>query len=113
MAEAVVSMVIERLQGSLVEEVKFLSGVGDQIEEAQTELLLMQGFLKDAIAKQGDSEAVRLYVQIIREAAYDLEDVIESYALKVALKRGGSVKLVLKRFACILSEVVIRHKIGS
>ncbi|CAN6566639.1 unnamed protein product [Malus baccata var. baccata] len=113
MAEAVVSMVIEGLKDSLFKEVKFLSGVSDQIEHAQTELLLMQGFLKDADAKQGDSEVVRIWVQIIREAAYDLEDVVESFALKVVLKRGGSVKLVLKRFACILHEVVYRHKVGS
>ncbi|KAB2614576.1 disease resistance protein [Pyrus ussuriensis x Pyrus communis] len=113
MAEAVVSMVIEGLKGGLVEEVKFLYGVGDQIEHAQTELLLIQGFLKDADAKKEDSEVVRIGVQIIREAAYDLEDVVESFVLKVVLKRGGSVKLVLKRFGCILNEVVNRHKVGS
>ncbi|XP_050153322.1 putative disease resistance protein At1g50180 isoform X1 [Malus sylvestris] len=113
MAEAVVSMVIEGLTGTLVEEVKFFSGVRDQIEHAQTELLLMQGFLKDADAKQGDSEVVRIWVRTTRDAGYDLEDVIESFALKVTLKRGGSVKLVLKRFACILNEVINRHKIGS
>ncbi|KAM1140262.1 hypothetical protein ACFX19_041046 [Malus domestica] len=113
MAEAVVSMVIEGLGGSLVEEVKFLSGVGNQIKHAQIELLLMQGFLKDADAKQEDNEVVRIWVQIIRDAAYDLEDVIESFALEVALKRGGSVKLVLKRLACIFNEGVNLHKIGS
>ncbi|CAN6566633.1 unnamed protein product [Malus baccata var. baccata] len=113
MAEAVVSMVIEWLKGGLVEEVKFLSGVGDQIKHAQIELLLMQGFLKDADARQEDNEVVRSWVQIIRDAAYDLEDVIESFALKVALRRGGSVKLVLKRLACIFNEVYNRHKFGS
>ncbi|KAB2595266.1 disease resistance protein [Pyrus ussuriensis x Pyrus communis] len=113
MAEAVVSMVIEGVTGALVEEVKFLSGVRDQIEHAQIELLLIQGFLKDADAKQEDNKVVRIWVQIIRDAAYDLEDVIESFALKVALKRGGNVKLVLKRFACIFSEGVNLHKIGS
>ncbi|KAB2614575.1 disease resistance protein [Pyrus ussuriensis x Pyrus communis] len=113
MAEAVVSIVIEGLKGGLVEEVKFLSGVGDQIKHAQIELLLMQGFLKDADAKQEDNEVVRIWVQIIRDAAYDLEDVIESFALKVALRRGGSVKLVLKRLACICNEVYNRHKFGS
>ncbi|XP_048427884.1 disease resistance protein RPP8-like isoform X2 [Pyrus x bretschneideri] len=113
MAEAVVSMVIEGLKGNLVEEVKFLSGVGDQIKHAQIELLLMQGFLKDADAKQEDNEVVCIWVQIIRDAAYDLEDVIESFALKVALRRGGSMKLVLKRLACICNEVYNRHKFGS
>ncbi|KAM1778402.1 hypothetical protein ACFX12_039902 [Malus domestica] len=113
MAEAVVSMVIEGLKGALIEEVKFLSGVGDQIEHAQIELLLMHGFLKDADAKQGDNEVVRIWVRIIRDVAYDLEDVIESFALKVALKRGGSGKLVLKRLACIFNKGINLHKIGS
>ncbi|KAM1018890.1 hypothetical protein ACFX13_041054 [Malus domestica] len=113
MAEAVVSMVIEGLTGALVGEVKFLSAVGDQIEHAQIELLLMQGFLKDADAKQEDNKVVRIWVRIIRDAAYDLEDVIESFTLKVALKRGGSLKLVLKRFACIFNEGVNLHKFSS
>ncbi|KAB2600172.1 disease resistance protein [Pyrus ussuriensis x Pyrus communis] len=76
MAEVVVSLVIEGLKIGLIEEVKFLSGVRDQIEDAQINLLLMQGFLKDADATQGDSEVVRVCVQIIREAAHDLEDVV-------------------------------------
>ncbi|KAM1369261.1 hypothetical protein ACFX2I_039766 [Malus domestica] len=113
MAEAVVSMVIEGLKGALIEEVKFLSGVGDQIEHAKIDLLLMHGFLKDADAKQGDNEVVRIWVRIIRDVAYDLEDVIESFALKVALKRGGSGKLVLKRLACIFNKGINLHKIGS
>ncbi|CAN6552208.1 unnamed protein product [Malus baccata var. baccata] len=113
MAEAVVSMVVKGLKGVLVEKVKLLNGVSDQIEHAQIELLLMQSFLEISDAKQGDNEVVRIWVRIIRDAAYDLEDVVESFALKVALKRGGSVKLVLKRFACIPNEVVNRHKIAN
>ncbi|XP_050139126.1 probable disease resistance protein RF9 [Malus sylvestris] len=113
MAEAIVSMVLEGLKSLLVNEAKFLSGVGDQFEHAQNELYLMRGYLKDADAKQGDDELVRNWVGIIRDAAYDLEDVVESFVLKVAYGRKRSMVLVLKRSACILSEGINRHKIGS
>ncbi|XP_061991265.1 putative disease resistance protein At1g50180 [Rosa rugosa] len=113
MAEAVVSFVVERLGDFIIQEGKFLYGVSDQVELAQTELQLMKGFLKDADARQGDNETVRICVAKIREAAYDLEDVIEIYALKVACKREGGIKSVLKRFGCMLKEGVDLHKIGA
>ncbi|KAM1393341.1 hypothetical protein ACFX10_029150 [Malus domestica] len=113
MAEAIVSMVLEGFKSLIVNEAKFLRGVSDQFEHAQNELSLMQSYLKDADAKQGDDELVRNWVGIIRDAAYDLEDIIESFVLKVASRRKRSIKLVLKRSACILSEGINRHKIGS
>ncbi|PRQ60645.1 hypothetical protein RchiOBHm_Chr1g0383521 [Rosa chinensis] len=73
----------------------------------------MQGFLKDADLRQRNEETVRIWVAEIRDAAYDLEDVIELFALKVACKRKGGFKYVMKRLSCILSEGVDLHKIGS
>ncbi|PRQ39803.1 putative P-loop containing nucleoside triphosphate hydrolase, leucine-rich repeat domain, L [Rosa chinensis] len=113
MAEAVVSFVVERIGDFIIQEGKFLYGVWDQVELAQTELQFTKGFLKDADARQGDNETVRICVAKIREAAYDLEDVIEIYALKVACKREGGIKSVLKRFGCMLKEGVDLHKIGG
>ncbi|KAL6186268.1 hypothetical protein ACLB2K_042389 [Fragaria x ananassa] len=97
MAEAVVSFVVERLGDLIIQEGEFLYGVNDQVELSQTELQLMQGFLKDADARQGDDETVRVWVAKIRDAAYDLEDVVEIYVLKVVSKREGGFKSILKR----------------
>ncbi|XP_004296556.1 PREDICTED: probable disease resistance RPP8-like protein 2-like [Fragaria vesca subsp. vesca] len=116
MAEGVVAIVTEGIKPLgefIIQQAKFLSGVGYQIELAQIELHLIRGFLKDADTRQQDEELVRICVKLIRDAAYDLEDVIESFALKVAIRsRGGTVKMVLKRFACIFNEGVHRYKIG-
>ncbi|KAL6143366.1 hypothetical protein ACLB2K_054061 [Fragaria x ananassa] len=116
MAEGVVAIVTEGIKPLgefIIQQAKFLSGVGYQIELAQIELHLIRGFLKDADTRQQDEELLRICVKLIRDAAYDLEDVIESFALKVAIRsRGGTVKMVLKRFACIFNEGVHRYKIG-
>ncbi|KAB2599204.1 disease resistance protein [Pyrus ussuriensis x Pyrus communis] len=113
MAEAVVSFVVERLGDLIIQEAKFLHGVRDQVEAARTELQLVQGFLKDADVKQRDDETVHILVAKIRNAAYDLEDVIEIFVLEVALKREGGIMKFLKRSVYVLKEGVDLHKIGS
>ncbi|BBG92554.1 NB-ARC domain-containing disease resistance protein [Prunus dulcis] len=98
MAEAVVSFVLKSVRDFTDREAKFLSGVSRQVEAAQNELQLMQGFLKDADARQGQDETVRIWVAKIRDAAYDLEDVIQTYGLKVdSKKKKRGLKNVLKR----------------
>ncbi|PQP95258.1 putative disease resistance protein [Prunus yedoensis var. nudiflora] len=113
MAEAVVSFVLESVRDFTIQEAKFLTGVSQQVEVAQNELQLMQGFLKDADARQGQDETVRIWVAKIRDAAYDLEDVIQTYGLKVVSKKKRGLKNVLKRFACIFNEWVHLHQIGA
>ena len=113
MAESVVSGVVLRLGDLLLQEAKYLYGVSDQVELLQTELQRMQCFLKDADARQDESELVRQWVAEIRELAYDADDIIGTYALKVASRRGGGIKKVLKRYAYILDEGTTVHMVGS
>ncbi|KAF4359243.1 hypothetical protein F8388_005352, partial [Cannabis sativa] len=111
MADAVVSFVIERLGDLLIDEAKFLYGVEAQVGNAQIKLQCMSAFLKDADAwvTNGD-DRVRLLVVQIREKSLDLEDVIETYVFKVALKRNEGV---LKRSINIFREGIDVHKVGS
>ncbi|CAL8990102.1 unnamed protein product [Prunus brigantina] len=113
MAEAVVSFVLESVRDFTIQEAEFLSGVSRQVEAAQTELEFMQGFLKDADARQGQDTRVQICVAKIRDAAYDLEDIIETYGLKVVSKKKRGLRNVLKRFACIFKEGVHLHQIGG
>ena len=87
MAQAMVSFVVARLGDLIIQEAKFLHGVSDKVEVARTELQLVQGFLKDADVRQQDDETVHILVAKIRNVAYDLEDVIETFVLQVASKR--------------------------
>ncbi|XP_050262435.1 putative disease resistance protein At1g50180 isoform X3 [Quercus robur] len=113
MAEAVVSSVVTRIGDLLVQEGKFLSGVSNQVELLKTELNLMQGLLKDADARQDESETVRRWVAEIRDLAYDADDIIATYALTVGSRKGGGVQKVLKRCSCIFDEGITVHQVGS
>ncbi|KAK4562456.1 hypothetical protein RGQ29_005090 [Quercus rubra] len=83
MAEAVVSGVMTRIGDLLEQEEKFLFGVRNQVEMLQTELKLMQSLLKDADAKQDESET------------------------------GGGIRKFIKSCSCSLDEVITVHKVVS
>ncbi|EEF40596.1 putative disease resistance protein At1g50180 [Ricinus communis] len=116
MAESVVSTVVLRLTDLLIQEATFLDGVTEEVLGMQLELRRMQSFLKDADTRQDEEniETLRNWVAEIREAAYDVEDLIEEFALKVALRSGRSgVVNVIKRYATIAKESVELYKVGS
>ncbi|XP_034704997.1 putative disease resistance protein At1g50180 isoform X2 [Vitis riparia] len=113
MAEAIVSFAVERLGDLLIQEASFLHGVTDKIAEIQVELRRMKCFLKDADARRDEDETIRNWVAEIREAAYDAEDTVETFAFKVARRRRSGLQNILKRYACILSEFKALHEVGT
>ncbi|OMO92381.1 Disease resistance protein [Corchorus olitorius] len=109
-----VSSALQTISGPLIQEVISLWGVNDEVESLERELKWMQSFLKDADAvKVADSEVIRTYVAEVRELAYDAEDVIETFALKVASKRKGGVSGFIRRSACCLKEGCLLRKTKS
>lgn len=103
MAETAVSLVIERLAELLIEQpiqkIDFLKKVPRQVERLKTLLVDMQCFLKYAEEKQDDDPRIRNWVSQIRLAAYDAEDVIETFIVKIeSLKSKG----LFKRFRRLL-----------
>ncbi|BBG97232.1 hypothetical protein Prudu_006285 [Prunus dulcis] len=87
MAEAVVSIVLEGLSNPIIHELKSLKSVGGKVSECTNPATNHARLLEDANASQGRNEAIRIWVASVRDAAYDLEDVIGTYVLKVAFKR--------------------------
>ncbi|KAG6667296.1 hypothetical protein CIPAW_01G091500 [Carya illinoinensis] len=117
MAEAIVSIVVERLGDLLLQEAISqaisLHGVSKQVKQLQVELKRIQSLLKDADARQNESESVRQWVADMRDVAYDAEDIIERYALKIGSRKGGGIQNVLKRFVSILGEAKAIYQTSS
>ncbi|OAY40597.1 putative disease resistance protein At1g50180 [Manihot esculenta] len=90
MAEAVVSFVVQKLGDLLIEEVTSLYDVQYQVESIERELTRMQCFLKDADAKQKGDMRVNNWVRDIRDVAFDVEDIIDTFVLKLACQRRRS-----------------------
>nr|XP_027069038.1 probable disease resistance protein RF9 [Coffea arabica] len=110
MAEAAVSFAVETIGNLLIEEARFLDGVSDQVEQLQLTLKRMQSFLKDADEMQHEGEMLKEWISQARDLAYEADDLIESYAFKVASRRR---KGIIKRCVCVLNECYTRHDIGA
>ncbi|KAH7840345.1 hypothetical protein Vadar_015773 [Vaccinium darrowii] len=83
MVDAVVSFVVERLGSFLIEQVVLLHGVKDDVIWLKRQLQYMLGFLKDAEERQDVDHRMREWVSDIRDVAYEAEDIIDNFILKV------------------------------
>ncbi|KAE8725207.1 CC-NBS-LRR class disease resistance protein [Hibiscus syriacus] len=113
MAWSAVSSAVNTIGNLLAQEATYLWGVKEQVDRLQTELKWMQSSLIEADAKQSKDRRIRLWVAEIRELAYDAEDVIEDFALRIGSRRRGGLSNCIKRSACILKEGRMLHKTRS
>ncbi|XP_042492920.1 probable disease resistance RPP8-like protein 2 [Macadamia integrifolia] len=119
MAEAVVSAIAGRLGDLLIQQAIFLVGVKDQVEDLRDELMWIQSFLEDADSRQDEGSLVSTWVSKIRHAAYDIEDIIDTYILMVAdedekfTPRRTRFLGSLKRYACICQKGANLYTIGK
>lgn len=104
MAESAITYVAQNLYDLLVQKAEFLKGVGGQVEWLRDELRRMQCFLKDADAKQEEDQRVHNWVTELRDAAYDAEDIVDTFLLKIESKRRQFG--FIKRYALFPKELL-------
>ncbi|KAK0580118.1 hypothetical protein LWI29_036631 [Acer saccharum] len=103
MVDAVVSFVVGKLGEFLINEAVFLGGVEEEVMGLKNELGSMQNLLKDAEEKQyGDSD-IHKWVSDIKELAYDIEDMLYAFRLKVRKPKWGC-------FPCVCSSIFDKGK---
>ncbi|KAF2307785.1 hypothetical protein GH714_031715 [Hevea brasiliensis] len=114
MAEAVVSFVVQKLGDLLIEEVASFYDVQGQVESIERELTRMQCFLKDADVKQKGDERIKNWVGDIRDVAFDVEDIIDTFVLKLACQRRRSgLRGFIGRFKYCFSDLAARRQLAE
>jgi dephospho-CoA kinase len=91
MADYVVHFLVEYLSQKLEKEANFFGGVEDQVKSLHRELRLINIFLENSRGKRNERAIVKEVVRQIREVAYEAEDVIDMFILKVAEHRRRSL----------------------
>ncbi|RVW93367.1 putative disease resistance protein [Vitis vinifera] len=102
--EAVVSFAVERIGDMLIQEAIFLKGVRGKVERLNKDLGAMKCFLEEAEKKQEEDLRVRKWVSEIRDAVYDVEDIIDMFILNAESLRTD---YFLKR---VFKKLINRHK---
>lgn len=115
MARPIVDFILQSLGDLLIQEAVFLYEVEDKVQQLRTELRRMESYLQDADRKQEEDESLRNWISEIREAAYDSDDVIEAYALKVASRSNMTTSFLnkFKRYVLVINRLIEIHQFGS
>ena len=108
MAEQIVESVVQWIGLLLLREASILFNVAEQVQGLQQELILMHQYLKDADAKQEAGE-VCILIDQIRQIAYEAEDVIDTYILKIP----APDKHRLMRYGQYLHNAPHLYKVGK
>jgi signal recognition particle GTPase len=112
MAETIVNLVLEKITDALVKEALHLCGVGEQVEKVERELNRIQSFLKDADRKQIQEEMQKQWVKEVRDVAYWIEDVIDTFLCEVPQKKPGK-REAFKRIFGKAKKLPVIHKLGD
>ncbi|XP_057802736.1 probable disease resistance protein At1g58602 [Salvia miltiorrhiza] len=114
MAEAVVSTALETLRDLLLEEARFLYGVGDEVRELETQLKEMKCLLKDADRRRHESSVILNWISEIRDLVYRAEAAIERHAAyQVSSRRRRGLKQLVRKCTCVVEECYSIHQLGS
>ncbi|KAK6946404.1 NB-ARC [Dillenia turbinata] len=116
--QAVVSPVIDRIIDQLIDVLKFQRDVSGQVQILQDKQKWIRSFLRDAdaIMHQEEGQQLRTTVSLLTDIAYDSEDVIDIYNLKIVPMgggdRGGFIGL-LKKATSIFKKRYHIHQVGN
>ncbi|KAL9450559.1 hypothetical protein AB3S75_012312 [Citrus x aurantiifolia] len=120
MVDAIISPILEQLTSTAVEEakeqVRLVTGVGKEVTKLTSNLRAIQAVLYDAEKRQVKQEtAVRLWLDQLRDACYDMEDVLDDWStarlkLQINKKKVCSFFSAASCFVC--KPLVLRRDIA-
>jgi len=114
MADAI--PLLGNLQEVVVSEAKALVAVKDDIRGLQYRLMWLQAFLRHANRRRRDTsdELLRELLKQTRDVAFDAEDAIDDYYLKVDLSRSASwSQSIVRFFSGFTEQVSMRHNLST
>ncbi|KAL5832278.1 hypothetical protein ACOSQ4_017632 [Xanthoceras sorbifolium] len=112
MVDAVVSQVVQRLGDILIGEVIFLREVRNEVQWLRDELRYMQRFLQHAEERQYGDAMIRVWISDIRDFAYDIEDALDAFHLKLQ-RRSERIASMYYWIFDKCKETVILYNIGK
>ncbi|XP_031277836.1 putative disease resistance protein RGA4 [Pistacia vera] len=90
MAEAIVSVALELLDSILLptagfigEHVRLVGDVEEEVDKLKNNLEAIQAVLLDADQKQMKNRAVRVWLNRLKDACYDVEDVLDEWKTEI------------------------------
>ncbi|GMP52533.1 hypothetical protein CsSME_00018305 [Camellia sinensis var. sinensis] len=113
MAETAVFHLLANFAPFLQQEANLLIGVREEIEYIRDEFDRMTAFIRVADAMEENNPELKVWVKQVREAAYDIGDVLELYMLRLGHCHGAGFRGFLRKVSCFIKTLKARHQIAS
>ncbi|KAL7249306.1 hypothetical protein ACSBR1_011457 [Camellia fascicularis] len=113
MAESAVFHLLANFTPFLQQEANLLTGVRDEIQYIRDEFDRMTAFLRVADAMEENDPELKVWVKQVREAVYDIGDVLELYMLRLGDHHGAGFRGFLGKVSCFIRTFKARHQIAS
>ncbi|KAL6012222.1 hypothetical protein ACLOJK_002700 [Asimina triloba] len=113
MADAAVNILFQNLNTFLIQEASLLGGARSNFEDIKKELDSMRSFLRDADRRKDDNEGLRTWVGQVRDATYNVEDIIDEFTYRTnVVQRGEFTSYILQVIR--LPEIIFRrHQLAT
>ena len=118
MADALISLLIDTLGSAafekIKEELRLLNGVEEEVESLKTTLRDIQAVLEDAEKRQLSDAAVRKWLEKLKDASLDIDDLLDEWmtpsALKAKMEDENEVSVKKKVWLSCFRKLNIYHK---
>ena len=84
MADAAVELLLDNLQQLLIYHTHLIADVKNQVEKLESDLRLINAFLKASTKKRRKDVILRQLVREIRDVVYEAEDIIDAFVTQAA-----------------------------
>ncbi|KAE8693194.1 putative Nbs-lrr resistance protein [Hibiscus syriacus] len=105
MAEIAVSFLLEKLASFLQNEVELLQGIPEGLEYIKDELQSLKATLRVADSAGESNQELKVWVQQLREIAYDTEDILDEYKLDLVNDYGDKIDAFLHNICCFTKKL--------
>nr|DAD32450.1 TPA_asm: hypothetical protein HUJ06_011301 [Nelumbo nucifera] len=84
MAEAIASLISEKLTQFIQQEVELIVGVKEEAGKLFNALEIIKAVLKDAEERQLKEEPVKAWLRRLKDVAYDIDDLVDEWSTEVS-----------------------------
>ncbi|XP_011015786.1 PREDICTED: putative disease resistance protein RGA3, partial [Populus euphratica] len=122
MADALVSVVLEQLSSIIIQEVRLVVGVKNEVKKLTSNFQAIQAVLANAEERQLKDQLVKHWLDQLKDVSYDLDDVLDEWGTAIAKSQSKVNEHPRKNtrkvcsfmiFSCFrFREVRLRHDIA-
>ena len=109
----VIAEIILKFGTPAVQRIGAAIGVAKQLNELKLKLDIMNGLLVDAEEKQVKNHAVQAWLRIVKDVAYDLDDLLDQFEIHQLQGGGGGVARKVSAFLSSNNKYVFSFKMSE